>query len=210
MQWAKARASADVAMRAEPPVTSTASTKLSQIQGELRQDLEQMVQRQVQAAASHPPPGLSAEEQRLQQLEVGVTELQQQGRKFEHWFQSVGSQVQDQAQAITALQSTVQEQQKELGLFRTEVQTTVTQAVGSVQTPVVVPTPRPDGADPGPFLREEDAPLTRARRALVFWERAGFPSRLYHASVPLCLFLPVLQLGSWLAFASLPELRLIH
>ena len=132
--WAKARASADVAMRAEPSVTSTASTKLSQIEGELRQDLEQMVQRQVQAAASHPPPGLSAQEQRLQQLEVGVTELQQQGRKFEHWFQSVGSQVQDQAQAITALQSTVQEQQKELGLFRTEVQTTVTQAVGSVQT----------------------------------------------------------------------------
>ena len=54
-----------------------------------------MVQRQVQAAANHPPPGISAQEKRLQQLEVGVTEPQQQGRKFEHWFQSVGSQVQD-------------------------------------------------------------------------------------------------------------------
>ena len=42
--------------------------------------------------------------------------------------------MQDQAEAITALQGTVQEQQHELGRFRTEVQTTVTRAVGSVQT----------------------------------------------------------------------------
>ena len=116
--WAKARASSDVPMRPEPQATAATATKLSQLEGELRQDLEDMVQRQAQAAASHPPPGLSDQECRLRQLEVGVTELQQQGRKFEHWFQSVGSKVQDQAQAITALQSTVQEAQQELASSR--------------------------------------------------------------------------------------------
>ena len=132
--WAKARGSTDVATQAEPAAPTKAVTKLNQLEGELRQDLEDLVQRKIQAASADPPPGLSEQEKRLHQLEVGVSELQQQGRKFESWFQNVGSKVQDQAQAITALQGTVQEQQHELGCFRTEVQTTVTQAVGSVQT----------------------------------------------------------------------------
>ena len=77
---------------------------------------------------------MSDQEKRLHVLETTVGELRHQGLKFEDWFQKFGTTVTDQGQQLKALQSTVQEQQAELGRVRTDVQQTVHAAVGSLQS----------------------------------------------------------------------------
>ena len=129
--WSKARASADVPMRSGVGPSNGALTKLTQIEDGLRQDLESMARTQLEAAA--PPPGLTEHDKRLHALEVNMTELKHQNQKFEGWFQSFGSKVSEQAHAMSGLQATVKDQQAALGQLRSEVQSTVTQAVSGVQ-----------------------------------------------------------------------------
>ena len=114
--------------------SSDATTKLSQIEVDLKQNLQQMLERTLEARdAAGPPPGLSDHDKRLHSLETSVNELRHQGVKFENWFQSFGTKVADQAQQLEALNCTVQEQQAELSRVKSDVQHTVQTAVGSLQ-----------------------------------------------------------------------------
>ena len=117
------------------PSTATVA-KLTQIEDGLRQDLESLVRKQMEASAVASRPGLTDQEARLQTLEVNMTELKHQNQKFESWFQGFGTKVNDQAQAVAGLQQTVQAQQQELSQFRSEVQVSVSQAVSSMQSSV--------------------------------------------------------------------------
>ncbi|CAE7670713.1 unnamed protein product, partial [Symbiodinium sp. CCMP2456] len=132
--WSQSRATSS-APPGQASSSSEATTKLSQIEIDLKQNLQQMLDRTLEARdAAGPPPGLSDHDKRLHSLETSVNELRHQGTKFESWFQSFGTQVNDQAQQLTALQGTVQEQQVALGRVQTEVQHTVQTAVGSLQS----------------------------------------------------------------------------
>ena len=135
--WALARASAS----APPQASSSASpspavvTQLAQLEQGIKQDLKTMMQSALdERDAAGPSPGMSDQEKRLHVLETTVGELRHQGLKFEDWFQKFGTTVTDQGQQLKALQSTVQEQQAELGRVRTDVQQTVHAAVGSLQS----------------------------------------------------------------------------
>ena len=132
--WSQARSSTDTQHSRLPlPTTSPAVTKLAQIQEDLKHDLQDIVRQQVHAQASVALPGLTEQDRRLAALEVGMTEMRQQSSKFEAWFQSFGTRVSDQATAIAGLQSTVQEQQRELASYKSEFQATVNSAVTGLQ-----------------------------------------------------------------------------
>ena len=119
--WAQAR---DSGPRSELKLTGEAITKLAQIEASLKQEVQGMVQQQLQV--NQPPPGLSEHDQRLQALEVGMREVRAQGAKFEEWFQSCGTRINDQAAALTTLQHTVKDQQAELVKCRTDISQAVT------------------------------------------------------------------------------------
>ena len=57
----------------------------------------------------------------------------QQQRKFESWFGEVGSKVANQGQQIGALAQSVQAQGQEYSKLKTEVEATMTGAVGKLQ-----------------------------------------------------------------------------
>ncbi|CAE7833753.1 unnamed protein product [Symbiodinium sp. CCMP2592] len=128
--WAKARSSQQ--LRPEPAASSQVVSKLQTLREDLTQDLQEEVRKQVQAFT--PPPGLTAQDQRINELEVGINELRHQNTKFESWFQSFGTKVTDQASQIGQLTATVQEQQGELVKVRSELQTTVKTEVSSLQS----------------------------------------------------------------------------
>ncbi|CAE7655752.1 unnamed protein product [Symbiodinium sp. CCMP2456] len=127
--WSSAR------QAAVPASSSTeAVTKIAQVEAGLKQDLEDLVQRKLDAReAAGPPPGFSDQDKRLHVLETAVNEMRHQSTKFESWFQGFGTKVADQATQLETLQSTVQEQQVELGRVRTDLQSTVQAAVTSLQ-----------------------------------------------------------------------------
>ncbi|CAE7028137.1 unnamed protein product [Symbiodinium sp. CCMP2592] len=129
--WSQARPSTAIAA---PPAGSSSETtkKLSQIEDGLRQDLHTMLQKTLDEREA--PPGLSEQDKRLHSLETTVSELRHQGAKFESWFQGFGTKVADQAQQLTELQTTVKEQQAELGRVKSDVQQTVHQVVGALQS----------------------------------------------------------------------------
>ncbi|OLP89203.1 LINE-1 reverse transcriptase-like [Symbiodinium microadriaticum] len=122
---------------AKPLVTK----KLQQVEDKLRANMEQAVKQQFEQhkADAQDQPG-HEQERRMQKLEVGLAELQQQNTKFEGWFQSFGTQVDQNAQELKGLQSAVQHQQAELVAVQDQVATqgqqvqqTVAQAVQVLQ-----------------------------------------------------------------------------
>ena len=120
------------------PASSSSSkeavTKIAQLEAGLKQDLHDIVQRKFdERDAAGPPVGLSDQDKRLHSLETAVTEMRHQGAKFESWFQGFGTKVSDQATQLEALKATVQEQQAELGKVRTDLQSTVHNAVTTLQ-----------------------------------------------------------------------------
>ena len=62
-----------------------------------------------------------------------MREVKEQGSKFEEWFQSCGTRINEQAAALSTLQGTVNEQQGELARCRTELQQTMQSSVSSLQ-----------------------------------------------------------------------------
>ena len=104
--WAAAKHS----FKPEVRSTSAAVTKMQQLQDDLKQDVDEIVRQHVVSASAAGPPGLPKPDPRVDALEVGLTELKCQNSKFEEWFQSFGTRVNDQAQAAQNLQAQVQEQ----------------------------------------------------------------------------------------------------
>lgn len=132
--WSQSRA-----QTAAPPTAASSSTeamtKLTQIEQDLKSNLQSMLQQTLdEREASGTPPGLSEQDKRLHSLETSVNELRHQSSKFESWFQGFGTKVADQARQLDTLTQTVQEQQVELSRVKTDVQQTVNSAVGALQT----------------------------------------------------------------------------
>ena len=131
--WSKARIP-DVS-RPDTQMSQTARSKYEQLENglkqDIKQDLETMIRKQIQDQA--PPPGLSEHDKRVHALEVGMNELKHQNSKFESWFQSFGTRVNDQVSEMAELKKTVHEQQQVLAKVQTDVQTTVQTEVRSLQ-----------------------------------------------------------------------------
>ncbi|CAE7466734.1 unnamed protein product [Symbiodinium sp. CCMP2592] len=132
--WSTAKTSVSAPSQAASS-SSAAVTKLTQIQDDLKQSLQEVVRKEVAAQQpSGPPPGLSEHDHRLHQLEVGLTELKHQNTKFEGLFQTFGTKVADQAKQLEGLAGTVNEQHRELTKVKTELQASVQSAVLGLQT----------------------------------------------------------------------------
>ena len=134
------RSAAKPSSAAPPSVAASSSaavTKLSQIQSDLKQSLQDVVRKEIEALQSaEPPPGLFEHDHRLHQLEVGLTELRHQNTKFEGLFQTFGTTVADQAKQLEGLAGTVTEQHRELAKVKTELQASVHSAVLGLQTEI--------------------------------------------------------------------------
>ena len=83
----------------------------------------------------------AAQEQRLQKLEVGMTELRAQGQQFHAWFEETGARLTSQDQYLQQLGQNVAQQQADLACVRAEVQSssenlhqTVTQSIAMLKT----------------------------------------------------------------------------
>ncbi|CAE7506880.1 aquIMA [Symbiodinium sp. CCMP2456] len=112
---------------------SAAVSKLSQVKTELQSNLATLVRKEVQAAtsaASIPDP---VSDERIQKLEVGLKEVRVQNSRFEEWFQKVGSEMQQQAQQVAEVQQIVASQKAELGSLRSDVSTSILQAVTALR-----------------------------------------------------------------------------
>ena len=131
--WSKARTT-DMP-RPDTQMSQTARSKYEQLESglkqDIKQDLETMIRKQIQDQA--PPPCLTEHDRRVHALEVGVNELKHQNSKFESWFQSFGTRVNDQVSEMAALKKTVHEQQQALAKAQTDVQATAQTEVRSLQ-----------------------------------------------------------------------------
>ena len=125
----------------QEPAKPLVTKKLQQVEDKLRADMADAVRLQLEQhkAATQEQPD-HEQERRMQKLEVGLAELQQQNTKFEGWFQSFGTQVDQNAQELKGLQSAMQHQQAELVAVQDQVtnqgqqvQQTVAQAVQVLQ-----------------------------------------------------------------------------
>ena len=116
------------------PSTSSASTKLLQLKTELQDGLATLVRQHVQDAvpAAASSQTAQAHEGRLQQLEVGLQEVRRQNSKFEEWFQTFGSQMQQQAGKVDDLHKTLTHQQTEISQVKTEVSAAMAQAMSAL------------------------------------------------------------------------------
>ena len=126
--WSQAKASSEHIVRSEARQPSSGATKLAEIEAALRADFQELKQQ-----VTLPTPVASNSDRRIAALKVGFTEMRQQNAKFEEWFQTFGSKVNDQAADMQTLQSTVAEQRQELEQCKADVKHSVSQAVGSLQ-----------------------------------------------------------------------------
>ncbi|CAE7325636.1 unnamed protein product [Symbiodinium sp. CCMP2456] len=201
--WSVGR-SQQVAATAKPASSSAATAKLDQIKADLKQDLQHLVSEQLDARkVSEPPPGLSEQDHRLHQLEVGLTEVRQQNSKFENWFQSFGTKVADQAQQLHTLAGTVKEQHQELAKVRTDVQATVQSAVLGLQTDLSAQmAAQLAGRTSGPFLvfqSQYEQPFWTPPERALFRRHATDMGRQARsvAGAPAPLRVNSLWAGSW-------------
>ncbi|CAE7278596.1 unnamed protein product [Symbiodinium natans] len=134
--WAKARQ-----QFAPPPGLSLVKSsqpspgpsKLEQLGSELKQDLRSLMQTELASRSAGQDSVSSAQEARLEKLEVGMKELQEQNRKFEGWFATFGNRVSEQATTIQGVQHTLQSQSQDIHRLRSDVEMTVGNAVGQLQ-----------------------------------------------------------------------------
>ena len=115
---------------------NTASTKLSQVKSELQEGLAILVRKEVHAATSSSSTAshqVQAQDERIAKLEVGLQEVRMQNTKFEEWFQTLGTQMQQQATQVNEVQQTVAAQQTALQAVPTDVASAITQAMSTLQ-----------------------------------------------------------------------------
>ena len=113
-------------------VTPASASKLEQIGTELKQDLRNLVQTEVQQLSSQSSAS-SQHDSSFQQLECGVHELKLQNAKFEDWFAKFGSRVSEQTSRIDDLASTVKAQGKDIHGLRSDVENSVHTAISRMQ-----------------------------------------------------------------------------
>lgn len=94
-------------MIADEPMSS-ATTRLGEVQEDLQQKIEQNV------AAHH--------EQRFSKMEVDMAELKQQGMRHEAWFRDAAAANANTQKQLMDLTSQVTENQKEIGMVKTDIQ----------------------------------------------------------------------------------------
>ena len=115
------------------PVNTPAVSKLEQIGAELKQDLKGLVQTEL-ANLPASNGSQSQQEDRLRKLEVGVAEIRQQNTKFETWFSEFGKKVATQGQELGNLSQSVQQQSQAFTRLQSEVEATMSGAVGKLQS----------------------------------------------------------------------------
>ena len=113
--------------------TPAAESKLSQVKTELQAGIATLVRKELQSAihSASPDPGQDA---RILKLEAGLNEVRMQNNKFEEWFQTFGTQMRQQASQVVEVQQAVAAQQTDLGSLRSEVTSSITQAVSSFRS----------------------------------------------------------------------------
>ena len=128
--WSMAQSSAGNPSKADTPMPAAVQTKWQAMETGLKKEVQSIVHQEIQAKGGEA----QASERRLQKVESIVSELKQQNQKFEGWFQSFGTKVSDQAAALTGLQSTMQQHQKELQQVKGDVERSVSAAVSKLST----------------------------------------------------------------------------
>ncbi|CAE7270136.1 aquIMA [Symbiodinium sp. CCMP2592] len=113
---------------------SAAASKITQVKSELQAGLETLVRKEVQTATAACAAPAADQDKRLLQLETGLKEVKLQNSKFEEWFATLGSQMQQQAQQVVEVQQAVTAQKAEIGSLRTEVSGSIIQAVTALRS----------------------------------------------------------------------------
>ena len=137
--WSQARLPPGLPAPAVPVATgaaqpSAAVSKLTQVKSELQAGLTTLVRKEVHAVTSSAATSNTAQDDRIQKLEVGLNEVRMQNNKFEEWFQTFGTQMRQQAEQVLEVQQTVKSQQSELGNLRSEVTSSIAQALTSLRS----------------------------------------------------------------------------
>ena len=109
---------------------STADSKLQQVREELQESFRAQFE---EYSATQANKANAAHEDRLQKLEVGMTELHEQNRKFQDWCQTIGNQVSSHSNQIGEVQRAVQAQQAEVGQLRTEFTQVLSASTANLQ-----------------------------------------------------------------------------
>eukprot|EP00438_Fugacium_kawagutii_P015809 Skav206885 [mRNA] locus=scaffold3287:68732:72739:+ [translate_table: standard] len=111
--------------------TNAGKSRLTEIKEQLCEDVTQKVRKALEAHAntmevdSDPNPKQQESEQRLQALEVGMTEIKQQNAQFLTWFHQAGDRMQANEKAVEELQTSMVQQQQELQQLNANVSHTV-------------------------------------------------------------------------------------
>jgi len=95
------------------------------VKAKVSKELESSAQAAVQAAATSSSTTAPQQEERLQALEVGLHELQQQNVQFTSWFQQAGDRMQATEHAVTSMQHTLDGHQQEIHILRHTFQSTM-------------------------------------------------------------------------------------
>ena len=100
------------------------SKRYDQLATQLKTDLAAQLQDQLSTPASAAAAGSSdVYGARIQQLEVGMTELQAHNKQFHSWFTATGQRLSAQDEQLQQLQGQLGQQQQDLLAVRTEVHT---------------------------------------------------------------------------------------
>eukprot|EP00435_Cladocopium_sp_Y103_P059762 s55_g21.t1 len=108
--WKTFMANKSSAPSSQPP------KRIEELATKLRADLSAHVNEQL-GSQSHP----SANDARLHQLEVGMTELQAHNKQFHSWFAEAGKRMSAQDEQLQTLQGQLSQQQSDLVAVRSEV-----------------------------------------------------------------------------------------
>ena len=128
--WSAYKAPPGLPAPLAPITASSAESKLQQVRGELQESFRKQFEEYTNAQANQVNPD---QEDRLQKLEVGMTELHEQNRKFQDWCQNLGGQLSAHSNQIGEVQRAVHAQQVEVGQLRSEFTQVVASSVSNLQ-----------------------------------------------------------------------------
>eukprot|EP00435_Cladocopium_sp_Y103_P012354 s2527_g3.t1 len=95
------------------------------LKSKLTQEMEHQAQATWQAMAASSAAGPQPHEDRIQALEVGLTELKHQNAQFGSWFQQAGDRMQATENAVQAVQHTLNTHQNEIHALGSTFQSTM-------------------------------------------------------------------------------------
>lgn len=121
-QWHQSD-SGDVDMSSVPCSTNAGSKKLVQLGDQLKQDMQLTVRQEIEN---------SGDGTRLAMLESTVTELQEQGRRFESWFAEAGAVATKQGEDIHQLRQVVTQQQQDMSDMKGQLSSQTEAVQGSI------------------------------------------------------------------------------